>query len=134
MISKEWIRVADAAHFTAAHNNEGIIILQRVYLETIAPNANCAICDESMKWSACNDHCDGYRWKCRRTIDKRKHRSERSIRYNRWFENANLSLEEALKFTYWWTEGLKQWQIKRQFDWGQTLQWTGTCSAAKSAK
>ena len=36
MISKEWIRVADAAHFTAVHNNEGIIILQRVYLETIA--------------------------------------------------------------------------------------------------
>ena len=42
-----------------------------------------------------------------------------------WFEKANLTIEEVLKFTYWWCQDLRQWQIKQQlglgphtaFDW-----------------
>ena len=29
-----------------------------------------------------------------------------------WFENSNMTIEEVLKFTYWWCQDLNQWQIK----------------------
>ena len=42
------------------------------------------------------------------------YRCERSNREGSWFENANMTLEEVIKFTYWWCQDLDQWQIKKQ--------------------
>ena len=30
-----------------------------------------------------------------------------------WVVKANLTIEEVLKFTYWWCHDLTQWQIKQ---------------------
>ena len=60
-----------------------------------------------------SDRCDGYMWECHRQIGKKLHRVEKSIRERSWFEQSNLTMEEVLKFTYWWCQGLQQWQIKQ---------------------
>ncbi len=80
----------------------------------IAEGRNCGICKNAMSLSPCNDRKDGVRWECRHTIGGKKHRSERSIREGSWFQGANLTISEVLKFTYWWCIGLNQVQIKAQ--------------------
>ena len=74
----------------------------------------------SWQWAkkACQDRSDGYQWECRRAFDGKKHQVERSIGEDTCFEDGNLSLEETLQFTYWWTQGLKQYQIKQQLGLG----------------
>ena len=67
-----------------------------------------------MKWEACGDRSDGYIWQCRKQIDGKRHWCERSIREGSWLESANMTLEEVMKFTYWWRQDLDQWQIKKQ--------------------
>jgi len=54
---------------------------------------------------------------------------EKSIREGSWFENANLSMEEMLKFTYWWCQGLDQWQINVQLRLGShtAVDWDMFC-------
>lgn len=79
----------------------------------IARNRICEICKCDMKWVACSDRGDGYVWECRRQIGRKRHRTERSIRDGSWFEQANLSVEEVIKFSYWWCQGLQQWQIRQ---------------------
>lgn len=51
---------------------------------------------------------------CSRQIGWKRHLVKRSIRRGSWFKNSNLSVEEVIKFTYWWCQGLDQWQIKLQ--------------------
>ena len=80
----------------------------------IADTRNCHICKKEMSLSPCQDRKDGFRWECRRSIAGKKHRFERSIREGSWFERANLSITEVLKFSYWWCVGLNQMQIKAQ--------------------
>ena len=82
-----------------------------------------------MNWVECNDRSDGYVWECRRQIGRKRHRVEKSIREGSWFENANLSLEEMIKFTYWWCQGLDQWQIKLQLGLGShtAVDWDMFC-------
>ena len=53
-----------------------------------------------MKWDETGDRSDGYVWACRKQINGKRHRCERSIREGSWFEKANLTIEEVLKFTY----------------------------------
>ena len=55
-----------------------------------------------------------YFWQCRKQIGKKRHRVEKSRREGSWFEKSNFSIEEVIKFTYWWCQGLDQWQIKLQ--------------------
>ena len=82
-----------------------------------------------MKWVEGDDRSDGYVWECRKQRDGKRHRCERSIREGSWFEKSNLTIEEVLKFTYWWCQDLKQWQIKQQIglgshtavDWDMTV-------------
>ena len=54
---------------------------------------------------------------------------EKSIREGSWFEKANLSVEEMIKFTYWWCQGLDQWQIKLQLGLGShtAVDWDMFC-------
>ena len=44
-------------------------------------------------------------------VNGKRHRCERGIRESSWFEKENLTIEEVLKFTYWWCQDLIQWQI-----------------------
>ena len=80
----------------------------------IASKRTCPICNEEMELVDCTDRSDGYRWECRKRANGKRHKSNVSIRKGSWFENSNLTVEEVLKFTYWWTEGLTQEQIKKQ--------------------
>ena len=82
----------------------------------IASSRVCDVCQSSTNWVECSDRSDGNVWQCRQIgqIGRKRHRVERSIRGGNWFENSNLSVEEVIKFTYWWCLGLDQWQIKLQ--------------------
>ena len=44
----------------------------------------------------------------------KRHRTETSIRRGSWFAQSNMTLEEILKFTYWWCQDLEQSQITRE--------------------
>jgi len=94
----------------------------------IASSPLCDRCNEMMTWTACQDRGDGYRWECRRKAHGKK-RMERSIREGSWFEHSNLTIEEVLKLTYWWTQGLDQWQMKQQLGLGPNtaIDWDMFC-------
>lgn len=78
----------------------------------------CSICASEMKRAECVDRSDGYLWKCKRQLNSKCHQSEKSISEGSWFEKSNLTIEEVLKFTYWWCRDMKQWQIKQQRELG----------------
>ena len=84
--------------------NEGMIVSKRP----------CPVCGENMELVECTDRSDGYKWECRKRANNKRHKSTVSIRKGSWFEQSNLTLEEIIKFTYWWSEGLTQEQIKKQ--------------------
>ena len=84
--------------------NEGMIASKRA----------CPVCGENMELVECTDRSDGYKWECRKRANNKRHKSTVSIRKGSWFEQSNLTLEEIIKFTYWWSEGLTQEQIKKQ--------------------
>ena len=44
---------------------------------------------------------DGYVWRCR----NKGAYHEKSIRTGSWFSNANMTLEECIEITYWWSAG-----------------------------
>ena len=98
---------------------EGLIASRRV----------CDVCQSSMNWVECDDRSDGFVWQCRKQIGKKRHRVERSIREGSWFEKSNFSIEEVIKFTYWWCQGLDQWQIKQQLGLGShtAVDWDMFC-------
>ena len=91
--------------------------------------ASCDIYHSDMILRDCSDRSDGYVWECRRQIARKRHRTEKSIREGSWFEQFNLSIEEIVKFTYWWTQGLEQWQIKQQLGLGShtAVDWDMFC-------
>ncbi|XP_044185087.1 uncharacterized protein LOC114960844 [Acropora millepora] len=95
----------------------------------IASSRTCGTCGSDMKWEACGDRSDGYVWQCRKQINGKRHWCERSIREGSWFENANMTLEEVMKFTYWWCQDLDQWQIKKQLGIGShaAVDWDMFC-------
>ena len=75
------------------------------------------------------DRSDGYLWKCQKQLNGKRHQSEKSIREGSWFEKSNLTIEEVLKFTYWWCQDMKQWQIKQQLGLGShtAVDWDMFC-------
>lgn len=66
----------------------------------IASSRICSIRASDMKWVARGNRSNGYVWECRKQINGKRHQCERSIREGSWFENANMTIEEVLKFTY----------------------------------
>ena len=80
----------------------------------IASKQMCERCGEEMSLVECSDRSDGYRWECRKQDKGRRHKFTVSIRKGSWFAESNLTIEEVLKYTYWWTQGLDQCQIRRQ--------------------
>ena len=71
-----------------------------------------------MKLVESGDWYDGYVWECGKQVNGKRHRCERSIGEESWFEKANLTIEEVLKFTYWWCKDLNQRQVKQQLQLG----------------
>ena len=67
-----------------------------------------------------------FKYECRGKTVKRR-RVEISIRQGTWFEKSNLTLEEILKFTYWWTVGLKESQIAQQLRLSPNTAWCMFC-------
>ena len=99
--------------------------------ELIASSRNCTMCGSEMNWVRWGDRSDGYIWECRRQINGKRHRCERSIREGSWFENSNITIEEVLKIYVLVVPGLKPVA-------NQTTAWTwlahrltGTCFVVK---
>ena len=82
----------------------------------IASRCLCTICQSHMKWVECSDRSDDYAWECRKQLERKRHRHETGIREGSWFAKVNLTIEGVIKFTYWWCQGLQQWQIKQQLN------------------
>ncbi|XP_038047285.1 uncharacterized protein LOC119721326 [Patiria miniata] len=95
----------------------------------IAKAMPCPTCGECMAIVETNDRADHMKWECRRQIGRKRHRCEKSIRSGSWFAQSNLSLEETLKFTYWWCCDLKQDQIRQQLQLGKhtAVDWDMFC-------
>ena len=98
---------------------EGLIRASRV----------CDICRSDMNWMECRDRSDGYIWECRKQIGQKRHRTEKSIREGSWFEESNMSIEEVIRFSYWWCQGLQQCQLKLQLGLGShtAVDWDMFC-------
>ena len=88
--------------------NRDILIRWLMDEESIASNQKCPTCSQDMELVECTDRSDGYMWECRRQVNNKQHRCSLSIRKGGWFEESNMTLEEVIQFTYWWTEGLIQ--------------------------
>ena len=94
--------------------------------ELIASARKCPICDSDMMASKCTDRSDGVKWKCCKVKNRKRHQKEVSIRRGSWFDQSNFTLEEIIEYTYLWTQGLKQTQIRKEIgcsrqssvDWG----------------
>lgn len=80
----------------------------------ISSKRKCHLCDCEMQLVQTSDRKDGVKWECRRQFNGKRHKSDMSIRKGSWFKQSNLSLEETLKFTYWWSVNLTQTQIRNQ--------------------
>ena len=81
--------------------DEGLIACERV----------CGHCNKGMKLVVCGDRSDGHKWECRRQEGGKRHKVEMSIRQGSWFKKSNMTIEEILKFTYWWCRDVKQEDI-----------------------
>ena len=80
----------------------------------IASIQKCDRCGEEMSLVECDDRFDGFKWECRKQVRGKRHKFSSSIREGSWFQESNLTIEEVLRYTYWWSQGLDQWQIRRQ--------------------
>ena len=80
----------------------------------LAKSRLCSVCGSDMILVNCDDRSDGFKWECRRRIDGKRHRVEMSIRTGSWFAQSNMTLEEILKYTYWWCQDLDQVQIRHE--------------------
>ena len=80
----------------------------------IAVERNCPKCGSKMAWVQCKDRSDGVKWECRRKVKGKGYCCEVSIRKDSWFEKSNMTLQEIIKYIYWWTTGMEQAQIRQQ--------------------
>ena len=74
----------------------------------------CSVCGDDMKLLNCDDRSDGFKWECRRRTNSKRHKVELSIRAGSWFEQSKMTLEEILKYCYWWCQELDQAQIRHE--------------------
>ena len=95
----------------------------------LARNRTCPECGEHMKLIETSDRHDGLKWSCTRKINNRRHFKELSIRHKSWFSGSNMSIEEILKYTYWWSLGVEQDVIISQLKLSSktTVDWSMFC-------
>lgn len=80
----------------------------------LAKSRICSVCGDDLKLVYCEDRSDGLKWECRRRVDGKRHKVEMSIRAGSWFAQSKMTLEEILKYSYWWTQELDQAQIRHE--------------------
>lgn len=96
----------------------------------LAKSRVCSVCGDDMKLVNCDDRSDAFKWECRRRVNSKRHKVEMSIRAKSWFEQSKMTLEEILKYSYWWCQDLDQAQIRHKL--GRA--WIGTVFVVKSVK
>lgn len=70
----------------------------------LANKRKCPVCNCDMKYTLSTTYSsDGVKWRCQ----KLDHTKDVSIRRNSWFEGSNMTLEEVIELTYWWSTGMK---------------------------
>ena len=87
----------------------------------IASHEKCDICLEDMTLVNTVDGSNSVKWQCRRCLNGKRHKCQRSIRSGSFFDKSNMTFEEILKFTYWWGQNLTQSQIRNQFGIGLSI-------------
>ena len=80
----------------------------------IASEMKCHQCLRNMTWTETKDRSDGFKWVCYNRTNGKRHLVEKSIRSKTFFDKSNMTIEEVLKYTYWWSQNLKQSQIRTQ--------------------
>ena len=106
------------------------VLIEWVVVEGLLRKSQlCPHCNTEMKLVTCNDRSDGLKWECRIQTSGKQHRVEISIRRGSWFAQSNMTLEEILKFTYWWCQDLEQSQITRELRLarGTGVDWDNFC-------
>ena len=95
----------------------------------LAKSELCPQCNREMKLVTCNDRSDGLKWECRIQTSGKRHKTETSIRKGSWFSQRNMTLEEILKFTFWWCQDLEQSQITHELGLarGTGVDWDSFC-------
>ena len=78
---------------------------------------------DDMKLVNCEDCSNGFKWECRRCTNSKRHKVELSIRAGSWFEQSKMTLEEILKYSYWWCQELDQANKTRT--WTCNIYWRG---------
>ena len=78
----------------------------------LAKSRLCSVCGGAMNRVNCDDRSDGFTWQCRRRINSKRRKVEMSIRAGSWFAHSKMTMEEFLKYTYWWCHDLNQAQIR----------------------
>lgn len=74
----------------------------------------CPTCYNSMdlvQSTSANVSSDSFIWSCRRSVDKKRHQAQRSLRKGSWVADCNLTLEEIVKVVYCWTANFTQQQV-----------------------
>ena len=81
----------------------------------LAKKRLCERCSAEMTLVKCDDRSDEFKWECRKQENGKRHRVEMSI-YTYWklVEKSRMTLDEILKFTYFWCQDLDQAQIKHE--------------------
>ena len=95
----------------------------------IAKERLCPMCEEGMTLTRCADRSDLFRWECRKQEKGKRHKAEISIRKGSWFEKSKMTLEEIVKFMYWWCQNLDQSQIKHKLGLAEStgVDWDSFC-------
>lgn len=62
------------------------------------------VCNSDMKHTLSSTYSsDGVKWRCQ-MLDYTK---DVSIRKHSWFESSNMTSEEVIELSYWWSTGMK---------------------------
>ena len=95
----------------------------------MAKECSCPMCAGEMSLMRCEDRLDGLKWECRKQVNGKRHKAELSMRKGSWFEKSKMTLEEILKLTYWWCQGLDQAQIKHEVGLAEStgVDWDSFC-------
>lgn len=81
----------------------------------LSSSYDCPTCSQPMilvTSSSAKASSDIYVWRCKKMICGKRHQVERTIRKGSWFEHSNMTLEEVVELTYFWSRDFQQHQVR----------------------